>query len=302
MADKRLFSNQARSTLASDIETGTTTLPLIDGSEFQEPGANEYEMAVIDDGTDFEVVKITARATNSLTVTRAQEGTSAVAFDLGASVMGVVTKGLLENFPQGFDNDGNAKGADSVNLQPSRAADAEVASGANSVAVGVDTTASGASAIAIGNAAVARIDKTMHVAAAAIIPKDDGETDFMLAFAGSEVVIFSDEVELDATADDVAVVTLPSDCLFFANECGIVITVEDTLTVDPDVEFGITGTTDQLLAATTVTATGVGERTRFTTMADSNGQTTLTFSVETGATATDLKGRVYWKGLLVEDE
>lgn len=313
MTAKILFENNAISALDGGITNITLTITVLNGSVFPAPSTGEYCKATMDDGAgNIEIVKVEDVTGNVLTVAsggRGQEGTVAFAFPDGAIIALRLTRDTMNQMVQGVDNGGNQTGADSVSIQPSRSANTEVSSGADSITIGADTMASAPNSAAIGDGAKARIAKTIVFAAASIVRKDDGETDFLKAFTSNEVIIFSDEIELDVTADDVAVVTLPSGCKFFLNECGVIITVADTVTVDPNIEFGITGDTSHYLAFKDITDTQVGERTIFNEhTADAlsagyeHGQTTLTASLQLGATATDLKGRVYWKGILVENE
>ena len=77
------LANNAISYLASGIAAGDTSIALKagDGSKFPTLAAGDYHPATISkaDGT-FEIVKVTARTSDTLTVTRAQEGTTAMAF------------------------------------------------------------------------------------------------------------------------------------------------------------------------------------------------------------------------------
>lgn len=83
------LANNAISVLASGITTGATTITLAagTGSRFPSLGAGDYHPATISkpDGT-FEIVKVTARSGDTLTVTRAQEGTAALSFAAGSIV------------------------------------------------------------------------------------------------------------------------------------------------------------------------------------------------------------------------
>lgn len=81
----RLYKNNASNTLNGAITDSDTTITLNDASSFPTPGAGEIAYATLDDqnGT-VEVISYTGISTNDLTgVTRAQEGTSASAFDDG---------------------------------------------------------------------------------------------------------------------------------------------------------------------------------------------------------------------------
>jgi len=89
---KQLFTNFARTTLSAGIGSGDTVIPVTDGSKFASPTAGDWQIAVIDNGTTFEVIKITTRAGNSLSVVvRGQESSSASAFSSGASVIAPIT-------------------------------------------------------------------------------------------------------------------------------------------------------------------------------------------------------------------
>jgi len=93
---KQVFTNFARTTLSSGIVGGDTVIPVVDGSKFASPTAGDWQILVIDNGTTFEVIKVTTRAGNSLSVVvRAQEGSSASAFSAGASVLAPITAAFL---------------------------------------------------------------------------------------------------------------------------------------------------------------------------------------------------------------
>jgi len=83
------LTNNAISQLASSVTTADTSIALKtgDGSKFPTLVAGDYFPATISkpDGT-FEIVKCTARSGDTLTVTRAQEGTTALAFTAGTLI------------------------------------------------------------------------------------------------------------------------------------------------------------------------------------------------------------------------
>ena len=96
----QLFSNNADASLNGAIASDTTTIVLKDGegSKFPSPVAGDYFLVTIFDrlGTtelNHEIVKCTSRLGDVLTVTRAQEGTSAKNFPNGACVELRVTAG-----------------------------------------------------------------------------------------------------------------------------------------------------------------------------------------------------------------
>ena len=100
----QLFSNNADASLNGAIASDTTTIVLKvgEGSKFPSPAAGDYFLVTIFDrlGTtelNHEIVKCTSRVGDVLTVTRAQEGTSAKNFPNGACVELRVTAGTLNN-------------------------------------------------------------------------------------------------------------------------------------------------------------------------------------------------------------
>jgi hypothetical protein len=92
-----IYSNNASTTLSAGINNSTTTIPIASASGFPSIGSGEYYFATIanTNNTKIEIVKVTA-GTTSLTVTRAQDGTSAQAFDSGDNFQLRVTAATLE--------------------------------------------------------------------------------------------------------------------------------------------------------------------------------------------------------------
>ena len=79
-------TNNAFGTLSSAINTSATTITLDSGqgARFPTLGASDYFYGtLVDTSNNLEIVKVTARSTDSLTVTRAQDGTTATAFAIG---------------------------------------------------------------------------------------------------------------------------------------------------------------------------------------------------------------------------
>jgi len=80
------FANSAFATLAAGINSSATSITLTtgQGARFPSLGAGDYFYAtLIDASNNLEIVKCTARSTDVLTVTRAQESTTARAFSTG---------------------------------------------------------------------------------------------------------------------------------------------------------------------------------------------------------------------------
>ncbi len=83
------LANNAVSRLASPITTASTTIALTpgDGAKFPTIGAGDwFPITVVKRDGTLEIMRCTARTNDTLTVTRAQEGTSAVAFAAGDRV------------------------------------------------------------------------------------------------------------------------------------------------------------------------------------------------------------------------
>lgn len=90
----QLFKNNAFSALAGSATDVATTLTLTPstGSRFPSPTGGDFFLATLVglDGngseSSWEIVKVTGRSNDSLTVVRGQEGTTAVAWDAGARI------------------------------------------------------------------------------------------------------------------------------------------------------------------------------------------------------------------------
>ena len=95
-----VFSNNARTTLASNISNSATTITVADGSVFPSLTGGDIFYCTIDDGTNNEIVEVTAISGNTLTVVRAQDNTSANAFVSGDLVELRLVAKVLETFPQ----------------------------------------------------------------------------------------------------------------------------------------------------------------------------------------------------------
>src|SRR5678816_2787493 len=104
---KQLFGNNASSLLAASISDSDLTIQVAGGfgALFPNPGAGEYFLVTLEnDSGDIEVVKITSRTSDLLTVPplgRGQEGTSAQSWTNGqARVELRLTRGTMEVFLQ----------------------------------------------------------------------------------------------------------------------------------------------------------------------------------------------------------
>lgn len=93
-----LWTNNASSLLASGILSTDTSLTVTatQGAEFPAPGAGQVAMITLEDVSgNIEITKCTGRTGDTLTIVRAQEGTTALAFASGSRVEKRITAGEL---------------------------------------------------------------------------------------------------------------------------------------------------------------------------------------------------------------
>ena len=94
------FANNAHSTLASSINTSATSITVASGQGARFPsltGSEYFYATLIDTSNNLEIVKVTARSTDVLTVTRAQESTTARAFASGDRIeLRVTAQGIAD--------------------------------------------------------------------------------------------------------------------------------------------------------------------------------------------------------------
>lgn len=99
----RVFTNNAKGSLATGVSNVETTLVLGSGQGalFASPSGGNWQDVTLDDGTHVEICRMTARTGDTLTVTRAQEGTAAYAFSTGAIVAARFTAGAATDMVGG---------------------------------------------------------------------------------------------------------------------------------------------------------------------------------------------------------
>lgn len=97
-----IFSNNAVTTLASAVAETDTTIILSDAGLFPTPEPGRYFLATLQSlRTDvLEIIKVTGRVGNTLTVERAQEGTTAKAFLPGDDCSNRLTAGVINALGQ----------------------------------------------------------------------------------------------------------------------------------------------------------------------------------------------------------
>jgi hypothetical protein len=102
----QLYSNNAESTLSAPIGAGDLTFTVVDGSRFPSPSAGQFFLVTIEVGSANEIVKVTSRSGNTLSVDalgRGQEGTTPASWPAGALVEMRITKGTLSGFSRYID-------------------------------------------------------------------------------------------------------------------------------------------------------------------------------------------------------
>lgn len=165
------FSNNASGTLASSITTASTTITLTtgQGSLFPSLGSGEYFYAtLVDSSNNLEIVKVTARATDVLTIVRAQDSTSARAFIGGDRLELRPTAAALSAILQDAKDYSDASAGTLINAHISDPTNAHAAS-----AVGFTPT--GGLAATDVQAALAELD-TEKLAATATVTGSSGIT------------------------------------------------------------------------------------------------------------------------------
>jgi hypothetical protein len=142
-----LFSNNASGALASSITSTGTIITLITGAGAQFPaisGGNYFYATLTDSSNNLEIVKVTARATDVLTVVRAQEGTTGRAYAAADKLELRVTAAVMNSLPQ-LAADQTFSGANTFSSAPILGTALAVASGGTGV-----TTSTGSGANVLG--------------------------------------------------------------------------------------------------------------------------------------------------------
>ena len=97
----RIFANNVAGLLASTITGSATSLALVtgQGASFPSPTGGDYYLATLSQGsppeTSWEIVKVTARSDDTLTIVRGQEGTTATSWASGSKVELRLTAGVI---------------------------------------------------------------------------------------------------------------------------------------------------------------------------------------------------------------
>ena len=106
MGDLQL-KNNAYGTLSASINNSVTTINLTGGHGSRFPsltGSQFFYATLINTSNNVEIIKVTARSTDALTVIRAQDGTSALAFSANDRLEMRVSKAILDQYYQITDS------------------------------------------------------------------------------------------------------------------------------------------------------------------------------------------------------
>lgn len=97
----QIFKNNTWGQLASQLTAGATTATLTAGHNFTDPGTDWYLATLIGvtgtTETSWEIVKVTDVSTNTLTIVRAQEGTTGATWPAGTRIELRLTAGATES-------------------------------------------------------------------------------------------------------------------------------------------------------------------------------------------------------------
>lgn len=92
------FANNGDTTLASGINDSTTSISVVDASVFPTISGSDYFYMTLEDlSANVEIVKVTGVSSNTLTVVRAQDGSTARAFATGSKAQNRLTAGGLND-------------------------------------------------------------------------------------------------------------------------------------------------------------------------------------------------------------
>ena len=104
-----LFKNNVTATLAAGISDTATTIVVSSGQGTRFPsisGGNYFYATLYDSSNNIEIVKVTARTTDTLTVVRGYDGSTARSYLVGDSIAMRLTAGALTDI-QAFTPAGN---------------------------------------------------------------------------------------------------------------------------------------------------------------------------------------------------
>ena len=268
--------------------------------------------------------KATASGYQSVAVGRLADAPGEQAVAVGESSVAAEWESIaIGEFPQANARAAVAIGAECVadGVQSIAIGKFAYAEGDDAIAIGETTTAEANNAIAIGQFAYvdaeggmalgfasAETEYTIAISALPAVPKPDSawgvggadESNAAWAMNAPGVTIMSEPLNLKNT--QTYTIPIPTGVTFFPDEVGVIVTAADTVSGQPTLRYGITGTETKYLAATATTGLAAAhDRQRFAALASDAGAKTLRAEVTAGATGTTLTGRIYWRGTAVVD-
>jgi len=98
-----LFTNNASAAIASTISSSATSITVASGQGAEFPvlsGSDNFTATLVDTSNNIEIVQVTARSGDTMTVVRAQEGTTARGYAAGSLLELRITASVLNNFAQ----------------------------------------------------------------------------------------------------------------------------------------------------------------------------------------------------------
>ncbi len=99
LAPLQQWANGIRLTLAADITSGATSFSVVGGSALPSLSGGQFFLATLQEGTAWELIRVTARSGNLLTVSRGEEGSDPQAFTSANTVLLVAnTAGTMATF------------------------------------------------------------------------------------------------------------------------------------------------------------------------------------------------------------
>lgn len=208
---------------------------------------------------------------------------------------------------------GAVSGLSGVGIGNNATVDGEAA-----VSIGLNAYAGAKNSIAIGGATVftqgalgvgataklVNAEYVLNTGVAPIVKRAAGlaaEANWSRHLAGALSVFTSGLIDLTSTG--LYTLALPAGCKIWLAALGIVAVSWDNVTVQPTVRFGATFDDTKYVAdRITTQLTTAAKREHYLPETLSDFETSPNFTVVTGATATTMTARVYWVGLLLEDE
>ncbi len=192
-----VFSNNSSANLAAAISDTATSIQVTTGKSqlfhYIPSGRIYYQLATITDNTNYEIVKITRNShTDTMTVVRGVNGTTAVAWPAGSVIEARLDAATLQMFPQlNYSTDlFDEMHPNGVDLQAGRSVATDCAAGDYSVAIGYSAKASELGAIAVGY----NVDATAEHATAV------GDVSSATGFNGTAVGYLANASATNATA------------------------------------------------------------------------------------------------------